>query len=119
MMTSLTFRSILTLVLLLGFSSAPSYAFKEKQHNPACDPFEAEFTQKQEALQSAAQGMMGCAKAGDINYDCSQDFAAIHQRYNEFQTTLNQKLKPCLDTPWNAQKQKPSPAKAGASKKKH
>lgn len=94
----------------LQLTQAPVWAM-EKSVNAACSPHMAEFRQKQEALISTSEGMMQCAKAGDVNYDCSQDFAAIHKTYNDFQSTLNNKLRPCVDTPWLNKKAAPAKKK--------
>lgn len=99
-MLKLSRVALLALSAVLMFSGGAGCYAKGPAGAPAkskCDLVKKKLEEKREGLHFALGDLMQCARAGDVNYDCTQNYDAVELRYKEFQSVLNHEVKPCVD----------------------
>lgn len=98
------FAILMGLLLLI----LPAEAGKNLSNTPACKAEYQAFGEAQQALSSVSDSLGKCAVSGDVNYDCAQNYEAVERCYQNFQTVLTTRLRPCLNPLLKKQPTKPS-----------
>lgn len=85
------------IVIGLLLLTLPAEAGKNLSNTPACKAEHQAFEEAKEALSFVSDSLRKCAVSGDVNYDCAQDYDAVERCYQNFQTVLTTRLRPCLN----------------------